>query len=577
MRSHPHRGLITMRRAWIFAVAAAVASLALTPHANAFSDCNSEAFVAAAFPGYAPADANGFQCRVEEEAVVSTVSGPVPLRIVRDADMADAIAVDYAQIAFEAGQASFQNLPVALTLKSATIVLRDPATGDVAFGEFKDIYGVKLEDKLPGECVVQVMPLSHETDGNEDAILSFKNTVAHELFHCIQAWNYSRLDGLAWLIEGTAEWYGHYLYEDSDGLSRRAGAMVKKSATTPFVEFTGIDAYSVAWFFLWVSNRDPKLVFDILKGAPNINSAQAQADFLVKALSQDVLDQFARDAVQGNIITKGKLQLPAIERVQPQDIVSGGQTISSQVKPGIIYAREIVFKGSTFAAEYTGTNAVSALNYTTDSWGSGNFFWAEPKCGDPEIVGIASFVTKPAPISFKITLVGGECEVCVDLPVRDQCLAGQWTVKNVSVLDSIADTVEPGALQSIYLQGSFGLKVLAGGEAKFVFDHFAAVLGVSAMPNGVSGFELDGTIRTTWSGANGKLQFCYVGSDASLTLAIGDTSTGVAGDKSSFDELIAITGKRGQQYSYTCEGNRMTLVDPAAERPYTLELERVAK
>ncbi len=84
-------------------------------------------------------------------------------------------------------------------------------------------------------------------------------TVAHEIFHCVQAATYSpgqygayrRVGGAAWWIEGSAKWFASLALPDDSMYQSRVDTFDALSPDTPLHRMT----YSALPFFLWHAQR----------------------------------------------------------------------------------------------------------------------------------------------------------------------------------------------------------------------------------------------------------------------------------------------------------------------------------
>lgn len=129
-------------------------------------------------------------------------------------------------------------------------------------------------------------------------------TLAHELFHCVQAATFSpgqnrSYDGAGvWWTEGSAEWFASLAVPDPTSHQARADEFSETIAQRPLYR----QSYSSLVFFLWLAQSDgPQRVMWFLAGMPQTLSEQAQRVALRDALGDAQWLQFAQDLADGRI------------------------------------------------------------------------------------------------------------------------------------------------------------------------------------------------------------------------------------------------------------------------------------
>ncbi|WP_368565712.1 DUF6055 domain-containing protein [Pseudoxanthomonas sp. UTMC 1351] len=131
-------------------------------------------------------------------------------------------------------------------------------------------------------------------------------TVAHEIFHCVQAATYSPGQnktyqegrGGTWWIEGSAEWFASLALPDASQYQDQADDFAFAIQRKPLYRHD----YESLVFFLWLAQREgPERVMWFLAGMPQNPAQAAQRQALRDAISDSQWMRFALDLADGNI------------------------------------------------------------------------------------------------------------------------------------------------------------------------------------------------------------------------------------------------------------------------------------
>jgi hypothetical protein len=156
----------------------------------------------------------------------------------------------------------------------------------------------------------------------------------------------------------------------------------------------------------------------------------------------------------------------------------------------------------------------------------------------------------------------------------DQCLIGHWNLSDAETAKAFQDSAEPGAMEDVITKGYVGARFEAGGKNIFFFEGLKAFMQPSSLPNDIMGFVMHGTITTHWSTApGGRLSLCHEASDAEFAFAMAGVEASPA-DAKKVADLVALSGTKGQEYTYTFQDDILTLQDPTQQFSYKLVLPR---
>lgn len=225
----------------------------------AFGDCTTAAY-RISFDDRLSASAT---CHVQELNPIEIGERSAPVRVLRfdrafdsdDAAWLAAVNDTIGRVGFAASA-----IGTGLRTQPVTIVMMsleeryDPATPDVRSHTGPEVvHGAANWGRLPTECPVSIYKIDEGVTTDE-----FAQTLAHELFHCIQfaTWTDKALEPNGWWwIEGSAEYFG--VLAVPEHRSRHYLDFGRVSQTAGLVE-TGVDEpldYENAAFFSWLHQQ----------------------------------------------------------------------------------------------------------------------------------------------------------------------------------------------------------------------------------------------------------------------------------------------------------------------------------
>ncbi|MDX9992506.1 MAG: hypothetical protein RBS68_10705 [Anaerolineales bacterium] len=133
----------------------------------------------------------------------------------------------------------------------------------------------------------------------------YKQIIAHEIFHCFQAWNLrEQLDGpmldSSWWVEGTAEYFSNLVYPSVNLEHQWATDFSELSTVKPLTKMT----YENFAFFQFLGNRiGPAGVISMLATMPTTPGSEAQLAALAAILGmEDTFEAFTRAVIDNTII-----------------------------------------------------------------------------------------------------------------------------------------------------------------------------------------------------------------------------------------------------------------------------------
>jgi hypothetical protein len=320
--------------------------------------------------------------------------------------------------------APFQNVDLIFTLL--------PSSSEPA----KTLAVVESEGGEP-RCEILIFPLSLPAS---DAI--FKQTVAHEMVHCLQQWRYpssfpDNWDVHDWWGESSAEYFSNVVYPAANDEWGRLASFNVNSATQSLVEMSYEN-----WIFLqYLANQQGESAVWGLVDSLNPSASDSLADHTASLAAfpgmEAMFHQFGRDYVDTKILdTSGATVPTGFLQVQPAfryEIGSTDHTVSfMQTAPftltryGLVFLKEHVYGLSTEQTGQPGTYG-SRLVLGPASWnplpptiGAG--------CGDVKIYLLITAATGGAADTFELSLTSDVIEEvgC------DQCLVGTWDLNEDS-------------------------------------------------------------------------------------------------------------------------------------------------
>ncbi|MGH8108158.1 MAG: hypothetical protein ACREO1_05500 [Arenimonas sp.] len=388
---------------------------------------------------------------------------------------------------------------------------------------------------------------------------TFKNTVAHEIVHCFQNWNFPaqmKSGSGHWWDEGTAMYLAGTLYPyATPGQAKMVKQFDKLSATTPLTKMD----YHTYVFFAWLGQkRGAKAMFDFIAAMPKAGGEMEQRKALLTYLSPEDLQQFAYDYVDGRI--KGpKMDVIGKPDLGQMQSISGNTQKKFVGKPFTIMRGQFTITDGDYDVKTTSSGKPPAgYSHTAFSWGDMDDH-VEASCSSPPVYQYAAFVTGNKDLtesmSTKLLKSNKDCKACTDLGQKDKCLIGRWVMDDESLASFLQIALDKDAHPDV--SGDAIFEFLDNGQMKITFQQLKIVATNTESKSTVIG---NGIQTGTWSSSPGTLRSCPVTNTVML-----DTTVQIL-KPIKFSTHVKIPGQaETTDFQFQCKGSTMTLSHPDAK------------
>ncbi|MFT3811171.1 MAG: hypothetical protein QM698_14760 [Micropepsaceae bacterium] len=559
--------------------AAAVFALTLAGSARAedpgFVDCTA--------PGFA-AEARldpGFQCAEGARQTLNAGGRTIGVRSLYDARSGD-VLTSYAVLVMQATKKSVETYAGIRNWEFAniTVIVMDPEMKDGGVPvphkeQFEKAAADAEPMAFPTDCIIRLSAAGIEKKTVDQkfagALDSAQNTIAHEVFHCVQGWNYR--EGMLnpaglWWVEGAAAHFATLVYDGGYQTQQFYQKFADTIATVPLTS----QPYSSAYFFAWLWGQKPDDVIKLMAAMP-ASGGEADQQAAVYALLRDRLDTFARDAVDGKVKDVAGRVLPSPIPTTTQPFTET-RSVDLGVFPFELFYHELEFKDGIYNFGADAANNLYNRNADSDAWENASRFWAQGGCGKTLRYYLAGMRGEPGTQKLKFTAerLPGDCEQCVVVEEKDQCLVGQWRINNESLVGAIAEYLGESVEQMV-VSGFGGMNVRADGTHSFAFKKLVVEGKPTASGPAVAFLiGLQGVIDSSWGAANGHMGMCYKGSEAVLQTRV----PGGSSEMMSFNDLMIGMPSR-QDYDYQCVSKTELLLTLKVNgnQPITIRFDRL--
>lgn len=388
---------------------------------------------------------------------------------------------------------------------------------------------------------------------------TYKHTIAHEIVHCFQDWNFTgqmTASGSTWWREGTAEYLADTLYPfATPSRNKMVKQFDKDSATKPLTQMT----YETLVFFSWLGQtHGKKAIFDFMAAMPKSNGETPQRDALLSFVSVDDIQKFATDYLDGTI--KG----PRMESIGNPDLgtmqqISGTTEKKFTGKPFTIMRGQFTIKDGDYdIATHSSAEPEPQFSKTQGPW-KGMDASVEAACSSPPSYRYAAFITGnkelTTTVSAELTKSNKECTACADLGKRDKCLIGRWAMDDDSLASffELAWDEKPGPL--VLGDGVFEFR--DNGQMTLTFDKLDITAFYKVSETKV---VANGNQTGTWSSGPGTLRVCPVTDTVKF-----DVTVRIFYPKD-FTTKQSVNSQAGNEdFQFNCSGNAMMMSHPSAK------------
>lgn len=251
--------------------------------------------------------------------------------------------VPYADAAFEALQRSQEVYSEFAPTRSINVIFVDRELNterDPSLMALASLPGIYLSD-LGGEpCPVMIHP-----HGLTLPLDEFRQTIAHEIFHCVQLWVKGEFggDSAVWYIEGMAEYMGNVVYPAVNAEYNFASDWDYNSIDHWIFDM----AYDNFVFFQFLGNQFGNAwLIDLLRGLPLHGGKGQQAAHLAGVADMEaIFHLFGQAALSGHIVDSGGGFIPtqALADSDRQFEIESGMSESEEAKPFHVSRYKLTF------------------------------------------------------------------------------------------------------------------------------------------------------------------------------------------------------------------------------------------
>jgi hypothetical protein len=423
----------------------------------------------------------------------------------------------------------------------------------------------------PKECVIRLNVAVGDSASVGDALQDFRNSIAHEIFHCIQGATWPQQFDVAqkdtaWWREGTAQFIAHWIYPNHDDLEWRAAKFANEVQATPLHQ-SGKDGGQVV-FFAWLASGNVYPIFDFIAAMPTVPGEAAQKQALLERVPPYLLSEFPRDWVDGNIKMPDGFTFLKVQPLDNQDVRASGPLVIDAV-PLTMFLQDVTYIGGTYMITGHGEPDVSyrAKGSKPGEWSGIGLINVDQDCQGDTTLRFAGmgFGTGPEPVTLEAMKSPG-CEECVVASGQDACLIGTW-VADQGDLSRVIYDMAPASVSDVEVSGNFGVKFDPDGKAYFGFHKLRIKLNYTDEGVSATAIDIGGSVDNSWTTDNQNLYMCYERSDAAIQIVIPKSysrdAKGQMTENPSTSEIMKfkdLPRSKNEVYDFACTGkNELTM------------------
>jgi hypothetical protein len=397
-------------------------------------------------------------------------------------------------------------------------------------------------------------------------IPEYKQAIAHEIFHCFQAWNLpEQLDGPGmdsrWWVEGTAEYFSNLVYP---AVNAEHSFAAKFSTLSRFSPLTDMSYENFAFFQFLGGRIGPIALIAMLSDMPT----HPGRDFQIAALAavpemEATFEEFVRSVLDNTLIDSdtGPINIPV--NYTNEFLYTDISSIDFSGSPFVVARYKISFAGEkefsvSSVADGAGRSAARRLG-DPEAWAP--IPESVRACGE---LGYVLYVITTIPAAVRTETIA---TTAVTEAPCDACLIGRWEATNESMLSYMQSVVSTGGEDVPTVESVTGVAFLEFNETG----------------TGAGGYE-DFKVHATGMGGNEGTEvfFTFQGQSSGPYTADGSALTGLSGGS---DEMLVTMqilangvsigpstvpiGAEGFPVGasvstpYTCDGDTLTTWPPA--------------
>lgn len=425
------------------------------------------------------------------------------------------------------------------------------ATSTAVFGELATIGPVSAVFSLSGNGTVNAQqpyfdladpcPITFFISALERPSAAFRQTVAHEVFHCVQNRSFTTRPYAThkWWMEGSATYFSNVVYPTANAEHAWTWRFDARSHDKNLTQM----AYENTVFFQYYANvRGDAAIIDVLR---TVSAAGATVDSIASTAGMERLwRDFVVAGVADAVYDTGGGTVGALQRYKPiinVDSVRSVEFETASMRANRYPVRYVKGKRYEQTTEESAHLAAAWANEVQDLTA-----WTEvpvdvrPTCErNRTYIVVATTVGAPLTPSANINTV--EQAVC------DPCLLGTWGLQLDTFAEYILSVVKSGGEEvpglSLDIDGSYQFEFTANGGLSAVKN--ITVKPVVANLGGGPTTTLTGSESGRYDADGGKLT--VTGWQGDSTASIGQTSRSV------------FSGPEAQASDYTCGDGVLTL------------------
>lgn len=388
---------------------------------------------------------------------------------------------------------------------------------------------------------------------------SFKFTVAHELVHCIQDWNYRAQvtpNAALWWREGTANYLASTQFSfATPSFSKFLKEFDSMSATKPLTQMS----YQSYVFFAWLGQtKGNAAIFKFMAAMPKSDSELSQRKALLGFVTPEQMQEFAEAYLDGTI--KGaKMETIGKPDMGTMETIGGSAQKNYTGKPFTIMRAQFSFSGGDY--EITTDSSHKIAPKFSRSFGP----WKdiEPKieaaCSQPPAFRLGAFVVEDSELKLKMSVKKTkeeiDCKGCQDFGARDKCLVGRWIMDNeaLAAFFQLAWDNQTGPI----VIGDAILELRDNGKMALSFNKLKITTFYKVSETQI---KANGAQTGTWSSKPGYMQMCPVTNTVQLDIM---ARIFYPADVTTNDSVKG--SAQNDTYTFQCSGDEMTMSHPDAK------------
>ena len=291
-------------------------------------------------------------------------------------------------------------------------------------------------------CPVIIYPSA--MGSSEDDLVFFKQLIAHEIFHCFQAWHLKAqgvgagLNSTNWWVEGTAEYFSNLVYPAANFEYDFEENFDIYSTVKPLTNLS----YENFAFFQFLGNRiGPEGIIAMLRSMPTTPGLDLQVAALAAVPGMEAtFEEFVRSLLDHTLLDSDRNRTVSIQ--EPTDIFTFTDIASWDItsRPFVVARYIIEFESKKTYAVETLVEGTGHSGWRA-SGDVGNWGPVPTSIGGCENLESFLYVISTTPGTLR---TGTIATTMVTEAPCDECVIGKWEATNDSVLYYMQSVVSRG-------------------------------------------------------------------------------------------------------------------------------------